>query len=510
MRIVAEYLENTAQLLVRFLSVGGDVVQIGTYAIDGTPQIPCVITIDLDSDAIKNGEAHVYLTGYWPLPLFLTVTLPDASQQKVPVVQVVTHTSSWEPLLIEQSIDAITPIEPEPHRPAESQTPSIPITVLPPEYPDVYVEIALERTDPVRLGANMISDNLVYIGGVEGRALTAAIKQKATDAAPYLSYAPVRLEGQFTNTLTNSNFSVSPSWPTPHFDPLPNGWSVSLADPLSMIRMQISEPDATLPTFTLRYRQRTGSDVSSIPPVTILTPPLTNAGETFQLLVAPSSNNASGRLQLKTADDAVVSPVYNLTAGVPLVALLPIGTHTGQVKIVWDQNKGAGEEQVLQLLAPSSSVYQGAHSYIPSGKTSFSDVITLTNIDFDKPWYFHRGSIRVDGNGDNPSQPYSWKVLIGSQVLLKVDGGILSSDFMLQPAVNLSAHLSSVLSYKLVWSSATSFKLLDASGMTSVSIPFSWDLTSIAGTAASMSIEITGYKPNEGSSVAKRWSYSPT
>jgi len=512
MRFVAEYLENTAQLLLRFLSVpsvSGDIVQIGTYAIDGTPLIPCVVHIDLDSDSIKSGEAHTYLTGYWPLPTYLDVTLPDLSMQRVPVTQVTQHTSSWEPLLIEQSVDAIKPIEPEMRRPGEGHNPYKPEPVMPPEYPDLWVEISLERTDPVRLGDGMMSDALVYVGGCEGRALSSAIKQVAQDSPPYLSYAPVRLEGQFSNSLYNSNFAISPSWPTSHFDPLPDGWSVTLADPMSMIRMQTSEPEATLPTFTLRYRQRADSDVSAVPPVFIQSPAIPNAGETFQVIVAPGSGNAQGRIQLKTEDDAVASPLYNLNPGSAFVALLPIGTHTGRVKIVWDQTKGEGEEQILQLIAPNSSVYTGAHSYIPTGKTSYADVLTLNNIEFDKPWYFNRGSVRVDGSSDIPTQPYSWKMLIGSQNLFRVDDGVLSSDFMSQPAITLSNYLASTMSYKIVWTSLTSFKLTDASGFTSVPIPFSLDLTSIAGTTAALTVELTGYRPIEGSAVAKRWAYLP-
>ena len=513
MRIVAEYLENTAQLLVRFLSIPsvvGDVVQTGTYSIDGTPLIPCVINLDLDSDAIKNGEAHAYITGYWPLPTYVNVTLPDTTQQKIPIVQVTQRNTTWEPLTIEQPIEAIKPIEQDALRPGEGSNPYKPEIVRPPEYPDLWIELSLERTDPIRLGANMTSDPLIYAGGCEGRALSSSIKQLDVNTAPYLSYAPVRLEGQFTNSMVNSNFAVSPSWPTPHFDPLPNGWSVNLSDPMSMVRMQISEPDATLPMFTLRYRQRPNSDVSSVPPVTILTPAVINANETFMVIIAPGPSNAPGSVQLQSEDGAVSSPVYNLSPSVAIVALLPFGTHTGRIKMIWNQTKGEGGEQIIQIIAPSSSVYTGAHSYIPTGKTSFADVVNISNIEFDKPWYFTRGSIRVDGSGDVPSQPYSWKLMIGSQAILKVDGGLLSSDFSLQPAVTLANYLPSVLSYKLVWTSLSSFKLVDTSGMTSVAIPFSIDLTPISGYSTPLLVEITGYRPNEGSSVAKRWAYLPT
>lgn len=511
MRFVAEYLENTAQLLLRLLSipsVPGDIVQIGTYLVDGTPQIPGIIDFDVISDNIKNGEAHIFLTGYWPLPQWLDVTLPDSSQQRIAVVQVMQHTASWIPLLSEQPIDAITPIAPEERRPGESANPYVAEPTLPSEYPPLWLELSLERTDPLRLGADLVSDPLTYVGGGEGRALSATQTQSAANAAPYLSYAPVRLEGQFTNSLPNSDFSLSPS-PSPHFDPLPDGWTVNLADPLSMIRMQTSAPEAVLPSFTLRYRQRVNSDVSSVPPVTILTPEIVTAGETFQAIIAPSTENAASRFQLKTADDVVASPVYTLSPGVAILVTLNIGTHTGRVKLIWDQTKGEGEEQLLQIIAPCSSIYTGGHSYIPTGKTSYADVVSLNNIYFDKPWYFNKGSIRVDGSGDIASQPYSWSLKIGPQILLRVDSGILSSDFMTTPTVTLSSYLPSVLSYKLGWTSLTAFKIFDSSGMTSAVIPFALDLTAIAGSSTPLTLELMSYKLNEGSSVAKRWAFLP-
>ena len=155
MRFVAEYLENTAQLLLRLLnipSVPGDIVQLGSYLVDGTPQIPGVISFDIVTDDIRNGEAHIYLTGYWPLPPYLDITLPDTTQQRVAVVQVVQHTSTWEPLLAEQSIDAIIPIAPEDRRPGEGSNPYVAEPTIPPEYPPLWIELSLERTDPLRLG----------------------------------------------------------------------------------------------------------------------------------------------------------------------------------------------------------------------------------------------------------------------------------------------------------------------------------------------------------------------
>ena len=513
MRCVAEYLENTAQLVLRLLSepsVPGDIVQIGTYTADGTPQIPAVINFDLESDNIKSGEAHLFFTGYWPLPPFINITLPDLSQQRIPVVQVQQHKSGWEPVLAKQSMDAITPIAPEDRRPGESANPYKPEPVIPPDYPNLWVELSLERTDPVRLGSGMISDPLSYVGGGAGRALSSTQKQVDTNVAPYLSYAPVRLEGQYTNSLYNSNFAISSSWSSPHFDPLPDGWSVTLSDPMCMIRMQTTATDAVLPSFTLRYHQRTGSDVSAVPPVTILTPPITTAGETFQVIVAPSSKNAAGRILLKTFDDAVVSPYYNLSGGAAVLASLNIGSHTGRVKIIWDQTKGDGEEQLIQLVAPCSSIYTGGHSWIPTSMTSYADVLTLDNIYFDKPWYFNRGNIRVDSSSDVASQPYSWKIKLGVQTFLKVEEGILNSDFIMSPPITLSSYLPSVLSYKLIWTSPTAFKLIDASGLTSVTIPFAINILALSGVMTPLTVELMGFKTNEGSSVIKRWAYLPT
>lgn len=513
MRCAAEYIETTAQLLLRLLSdpaVPGDIVQLGSYQVDGTPQIPAVIQFDITSDNVKNGEAHLYFTGYWPLPKFLDVTFPDTTVNRLAVVQVQQHTSSWQPILAEQPIDAITPIAPEDRRPGESANPYKAEPALPPEYPDIWIELSLERTDPVRLGSDMFSDPLVYVGGGEGRALSSTQKQTEANAAPYLLYAPVRLEGQFTNSLYNSNFAYSSSWPSPHFDPQPDGWTVQMADPMAMIRMQASDTDAVLPSLTLRFHQRTGSDVSSVPPVTVLTPPITNVGETFQVIVAPSKSNASGRVQLKTYDDAVSSPYYNLANGQPVLAILNIGTHIGRVKIVWDQTKGDGEEQLIQLVAPCSSTYTGGHSWIPTSKTSYADVLTLSNIVFDKPWYFNRGSIRVDGSGDNPTQPYSWRIKLGIQTFMQVENGILTSDFIIAAPLTLSAYLPSVLSYKLIWTSPLDFKLVDASGMTSVAIPFAINISALTGVMTPLSVEIMSYKTTEGSSVAKRFAYLPT
>lgn len=513
MRLVAEYIENTAQLLIRFLSIPsieGDIVQLGTYSIDGTPQIPCVVNINIGSDDIKNGEAHAYLVGYWPLPKYLDVTLPDLTAQKVQVVQVVQHSTYWEPFIMEQPIEAIKPIEQDLLRPSEGYNPYTPEAVRPPEYPDSYIELFFERTEPVKLGADMTSSPITYVGGCEGRALSSTIKQTQTDAPPYLAYAPLRLEGQFSNTLYNSNFSLSPSWDSPHFDPLPDGWMVNLVDPMSSVRMEISEPDTTLPTFTLRYRPRADSDVSSIPPVTILTPALTNNNEVFQVILYAGANNTrGGRVQLKTEDNSV-SSTFTLVEGSAIIAHLPISTHIGRIQLLWDQPKGENTEQILQLIAPSASIYTGAHSYIPTGKTSFADVVTIDNILFNKPWYLYKGSIRIDGSGEVSSQPYSWTIKIGSQILLRVAEGVLSSDFMLQPSVTLSSYLSNVLSYKLKWTSLTSFKLSDVNDSNLVDIPFSLDLASIVGSDDPMSVEIMGYKPNEGSSIATRWAYSLT
>ena len=510
MKLVAEYLENTNQLLIRLLSdpaIPSDIVQLGIYKVDGTPQIPGIIDVDIISDDIKSGEAHVLLTGYWPLPEYVIITLPDLSEQKIPVVKVMQHTSNWEPSLKEQPIEAITPIPTEDRRPGESANPYVPEATLPAEYPSVWLEVSFERTDPVRLGSDMTSDPIVYAGGGKDRGLSSDQRQLATDAVPWLSYAPLRLEGQFTNSLFNSNFSLSPSWPTPYFDPVPDGWSVVLADPTNLIRLQTTPPDSVLPAFTLRFSPRPDSNVA-LPAVTILSPAVTNVGETFEAIIAPALGNLTGSVQLKTQDDALASPVYNLIPGQSVIASLAIGTHVGRIKIVW--NPAKSEQQIIQIVAPCSSVYTGGHTYIPTTETSYADIVTLDNIDYIKPWYFNKGSIRIDATGDVPSQPFSWKLMVGSQILFRLDSGILTSDFMTSPSVTISSYLTSVLSYKLIWTSPTVFKLSDLTGSTVVSIPFSLDISSLSGSSASMSLEIMGYKAGEGSAIAKRWEYRPS
>jgi hypothetical protein len=504
MRLVAEYLENAAQLLLRLLqepTVVGDIVQIGTYIVDGTPRIPEALTIDINSDSIKNGEAHIYLTGYWPLPDWLEVTLPDLTEERVAVVQVVEHGDS---IITDQPIEANKPIEQDPLRPGESANPYTPMPTLPSEYPDLWVELSLGRTDPVRMGAEMTSNALIYTGGGAGRALSSTQKQVGTDIAPYLSYAPVRLEGAFTNSLVNSDFTLNPAWPSPYFDQLPNGWVVELADPLSLLRMQ-TDSLSVLPSFTLRFRHKPNK-ISNIPPVTVFTPPLTIVNETFQVILAPAPDT-EGTVQLVTENDAVSSPTYTLIDGQPILATLPIGVNTGKVKIVWDTQKDG--EQVLQLVAPQASLYEGGHSWIPTGVTSGEDKLDLANILFDKPWYFYKGSIRVDGQGDVPDQPSSWEIDVGGQSLLKIEAGILSSDFMTTAAVDITTYLPDVTRYKLFWISPTEFKIRSYDGATTSDLPFALDLTPVVDSTAALNVSLYGYKPNEGSATATRWAWLP-
>ncbi len=503
MRIVAEYIKSSAQLLIRLLS-NANVVQIGNYTIDGTPELPEATTITVTSDNIKNGESHIYLTGYWPLPRWLKITLPDMSEQRVDIINVIERDFGYTPVLMDQPIATLEPIEHGEKRPGESQNPYTPVTVLPPEYPSYWVELSLDRTDPVRLGANMSSDTLVYHGGCAGRALSATIAQKGVDSEPYLYYAPVRLEGQFNNSLYNANFMFSSSWLSPYFDDIPDGWSINLDDTMSTLRIETT-PNAVLPVCTLRYRQRALDNQN----LTILTPPITNINETFQILIIPGASNATSTIQLKTEDGIVSSPVYTLQE--PILALLPIGTHLGRVQIIWSQGRTlTHNEQVIQLAAPCSSTYTGGHSYVPTGVTNLADVLFLNNILFDKPWFFYKGTIRVDGSGDNLAHPISWKLYIGSQVFLQVEGGVLSSDFMLQQGVLLSDFITNTLEYKLTWVKPTKFKLSTINSSTSIDIPFSLSIDSIERSIAPLSLEIMGYRPTEGSSILTKWMYLPT
>jgi hypothetical protein len=504
MRILAEYLENTAQILVRLVqepSVVGDIIPIGSYIINGSPRIP-VITIDINSDMIKNGESHIYLTGYWPLPAWLHITLPDLSEKKIAVVQVLEHKDS---IITDQPIDANTPIEQDPLRPGESANPYKPIPTRPPEYPDLWLELLLERTDPVRLGDQMTSNALVYSGGGAGRALSSTQKQVGTDIAPYLSYAPVRLEGMFTNSLINSNFTLNPVWPSPYFDPLPDGWNIALADPMDLLRIE-TDSLAVLPKMTLRFRHKPDKILSTVPPVTVFTPPITLANETFQVILVPAKTT-EGTVQLVTENDALASPVYTLIDGQPVLATLPIGTNIGRVKIIWSTQ--LEDEQVLQLVAPQSSAYQGGHSWVPKDVTSEEDRLEITNISFNKPWYLYKGSIRVDSQSDRVDQPISWTMELDGQVLLQVDAGLLSSAYMTTSAVTLSDYLPDVSGYKLYWTKPTEFKLRSSNGGSIVDLPFALDLSPILDSTAPINVTVHGYKLNEGSATITRWAWLP-
>jgi len=246
--------------------------------------------------------------------------------------------------------------------------------------------------------------------------------------------------------------------------------------------------------------------IASVPPVTVFTPELTLPNETFQVILLPSMNSL-GTVRLVTENDVVSSPAYPILDGNPILATLPIGTNTGKVKVVWDtQYEG---EQVLQLVAPQASLYTGAHSWIPTGITSFEDNLDLSNILFSKIWYFYKGSIRVDGVGDNPDQPYSWLLTLGGQTFLQVSEGILSSDFMTTGAVDISTLLSDVSSYKLLWTSPTTFKIRSSDGGTTVDLPFALDVSTISDSTAAMNIHLKSYKTNEGSTTAIRWAWLP-
>ncbi len=507
MRIVAESLSSTSQLLIRLLAdADSDVILLGDYLVANVSTRE--FSFSISSDHIKNGEAHIFITGYWPLPAFISITCPDLTIEKVAVVKV---RQDKYPVLIDQPIETIKPIEQELLRPGEGLNPYTPIKVLPSEYPKFWIDLDFERTDPLRLGEGVASDSVVYLGGCQGRVLSDSKLQLSQDAAPYLNYAPVRLEGQFNNSLFNSTFDYSPMWQSPHFDPQPNGWSIDLSDALSLIRIK-TDTSRLLPIMSLSYRPRSSNlDNSFITKstVTVLSPEIHNAGETFQVLVVVGKHNTQGKLRLKTFDDAIVSDVYNLIPGTTLAVHLNISTHVGRVKLLWDQMHADDDAQILHLVAPCASLYTGIHSWLPTGSISFADLVYVNNLSFNKVWFFQKGEIRVNGDGDNLEQPLSWKLSIGSQILLEVDGGVLRSDFMHQPlGVLLSNHLTSVISYRLVWSSPTSFKLTDILGRMTSELPFTLDI-SVINLDMPLSLEFAGYKSNEGSNILKHWVFSP-
>ena len=312
MRVLAEIDKNTNRIFVRFVGTTGNPtfsippteVLVGSYIIDGTPRIPSVITIAITATQIVEKQTNFYLSGYFPLPERLVVTLPDLTQQVVKVVQVVKRVQS---LLAQQPDDILTPDEPPAHVPATAHyRPSL---QSPLEIPDIWVTIDLTRALAVIHEGNMLSDEITYSGGGQGRALSATERQQAEDAIPWLVGSPVKVEGTYTNVLQRSTFEPT-RFVDGFFDLIPEEWDIIVADPNSLLRVTPSANGLSLPSMTLTYHQNPQGDFLTVPPVIVLTPNVP-AYHSFQILVDPGIDNAVGNIILESPTGVIATtPVF--------------------------------------------------------------------------------------------------------------------------------------------------------------------------------------------------------
>jgi hypothetical protein len=259
--------------------------------------------------------------------------------------------------------------------------------------------------------------------------------------------------------------------------------------------------------MTLTYTPRPNG-VPSNTPVTVVTPSVA-ANTWFQVIVAAGQNNDLGSLQMTTEDGAVTSPAYSLEN--PVVARFNVGTHAGRVKIKWTQ-KSDGQPQVLQLFGPISSSYGTAHSWVPPLGTSVADIVNITGIQPAGKWALNQGSIRIDSQVEDRSKPFSWAIMSGSQSLLQLSEGVLSSDFSAD-TVDLTAHLSTSQPgvYNIVWTNPTAFAVQSYVSGQLVSTPIVFSL-SVPGSVldAPLDVRLSAYSSNAGTAIVKLFKFSPT
>lgn len=493
MRVVSEYLYKTDQLLIRLLGTTTP-VQTGAYIIDGTPKFPIPFPIDVSDDQIVNGEVDLSFSGFNLKPAYLTVTLPDTTVQHVTTktVEVPTPTS-----LASQSEETNVPDEPPMHQPI---MPEIEV-VAPPVLPPHWCELNFAKTNPLLLGMGC-NGSLTYTGGCAGRALDAKTAQKAQDAAPYLIGAPFHLEGTFENVIPNDTLYDQQSL-VGFLDTIPAGWGIQLADPNAMLRVE-TQMVGLLPTILITYYKTPGEMTTSTPAVTISTPVIPDGYE-FSALFDPARENASGTITLVSEDGLVASPITLLPGLTPLN--LNVGTHGGQVKIVWNQSYGDGEAQVLRIACPTSTQYSGVHTWTPAGRTSQADILTA-DISFVSPAFkFDCGSLKIDSSSESGIKPISWALSVPGN-LLSLTSGILASAYSSSVPLDLVPYLTSLPqsgSYSLKWSPGKNLTLY-GKGMT-IQLPFIIDLPIPPTTAAQLVFNSFG--PNEGSGRLQYVAFSP-
>ena len=503
MRIVAEPIWSSTQILIRFLGPG---IQVGNYTVDARPRIGEAISFTLVSEMIRNQETHIYFTGFYPFPESVLITLPDLSTMDVQVIEVIPPKT--ESTTMSQDIETITPDEPEMHYPmhAEFQVEEEAI----PEFPPMWVALDFARTQPVMPGPGGSFTSISYVGGAQGRALSGMQRQRDVDAAPWLDSEITRLEGTFTNLLPNATFQPTAAAPG-MIDPIPVGWEMETADPLALVRVLADAGGTGLPNLTLRYRPREDDNSLVTVPAVILHSPPVPAGATFQILVVPGTENRTGSVQLRTEDDSLFSPVVTFTNGQS--ALLRLQTPILQpVKILWTQPKTDNSEQAIRIYTPLASEYTGPHSWAPSGTTVAADIITVTGLARSvNGWYFRRGSIRIASSVEGTGQPLNWELRSEAtgQLILGLSAGILESDFTISAPVNIGTLLgASAGEYQLSWTSPVDFALVQ--GSISTPIPFSI-LPTLPDEVkmGTLSLMFSAFEPMLGSAIINYWSYSP-
>lgn len=502
MRIVAEPLWTSTQILIRFLGPG---VQIGNYIVDARPQIGEPVSFTLVPEMIRNQEAHIFFTGFFPFPEYLIVTLPDLTSSEVQVIEVI---PPKENSTIPQDLETITPDEPEMHYPAHAEF-QVEMEKEP-EFPPMWVELDFARTQPVMPGPGGSFAAITYAGGAQGRALSGMQRQRDTDAAPWLDSEITRLEGSFTNLLPNASFQPTALVPG-LLDPIPVGWEMELEDPLALLRVSADAGGIGLPNLTLRYRPREDDNSLITVPAVILHSPPVPAGATFQILVVPGTENRVGSVQLVTEDDLFSSPVVSFTNGQS--ALLRLTTPTLQpVKILWTQPKTDNSEQAIRLYTPLASNYGGPHSWAPSGTAVAADTVSVTGLGRSaNGWYFRRGTVRVASSVEGIGQPLNWEIRseVTGQLVLGLNAGILSSDFAASGTLDLGALLGATAGeYQLIWTSPVDFSLVQ--GTSSTVLPFTI-LPNVPEDVrmGTLSLTFSAFSPTLGTAIINYWSYSP-
>lgn len=520
MRVACEYIFDSNKILVRLLGTPGDpnqnlpptYVQIGNYAVDFFPT-RTKVTFDIEQEQITQNEAKIYLASVNPLPSSIQVTLPDLTVQTV-LLELVKKPNQPEKILAEQNLETITPVETAVHYPAHAEHRID--KMAPPDFPALWLELNFSNADPLKLGKGVTSDFISYSGGAAGRLLSATTNQEAVNDPPYKKHGNTYLEGSFTNSLPGSDFTTS-YIPPGLLDPLPTGWNIQLADVNGMIRTLINpdeERGILLPTLRTVWSQRPGyQDYSLAPPVTFITPPV-NSLEVFQVLLVPAPTNVLAQVQLRSNTSLVTTPWVLLDA--PKVLMLNVGTDNGPVKIVWNQPEGNGSHQILDIVAPQSSAYQTAHSYVPEGTTNVSDVLTVSNILYNK-WALQQGFLRFESETDTLNQPISWSLKFqGGTTFLQVLNGVLSSDYATL-VVSLSGYLSPELAtngnYKLRWDGSNPFqmatKLVNEVEQTVV-LPFAFDIPIPDNVLTqALTFEAKSFSSTAGSSRIKYFIFKP-